>query len=106
MAGSSRAGVEVWPACGALEPVEEFFVEALVERFGVQRIQPGFEQPVEVLGLVASIHPLEPLVQGQLAQDIQMRAVRVSRVNLAYEGHIAKHIAVGVARVDAAIDEG
>ena len=69
--------------CGAVKPLEQFAVEASVEFLGVQRVQPGGEQSLEFLGLSMGVHPVQAIIQRDVGEDVQMRAVRAFRVYLA-----------------------
>ena len=91
---------------GALKPREKVFVELLVELFGIERGEPGFKQPVEVFGLAARLHPLQPFIERQLGENIEMGAVGVVRNNLADERDAADDVPVRVPPVGAAVNEG
>ena len=90
-----------------LEPLEQIGIEAAVERLGVQRVQPGRQQPVEAAGLAVAVgvHPAQSLRQRQLAQDVQMGAVGVGGIDFPHQRNPPQHIPVGINLIGAAVQE-
>ena len=89
-----------------LEPVEKVAVEAPVQCLGIQRVQPGLQQAVEVVGLAVDVHPEQPLLERQLSQDVQVRPLGVGRINLTNQRNAAQHVPVRVSPVGPAVNEG
>ena len=89
-----------------LEPSEKLAVEAAVERLGVQGVQPGVQQAVEVTGPAVVGDPAQAVGQGKLGQEVQMGAVGVGGVDFPHQRNAAHNIAVGVVAVGAAMDKG
>ena len=79
-----------------LKPLKQFRIETPVERLGVQSRQPGVQQPVKIARLAMPVHPFQPRRQRQLAQNVQMRPVRIDRVDFPDQRHAAQHIPVRI----------
>ena len=102
---NAAVGRELRGVQSALEPLEEFLIELLVERIGIQRVQPRLQQPVEVLRLGARGHPAPPLIQRQFAEYLDVRGVRLGKIDAAYHRRLFKHVAGGVRLALAAANE-
>ena len=62
--GVGLVGGEFGVGEGVFEPGEKFAVEEAVEFLGVQGVQPGGEEAVEVAGLAVAVDPAEALREG------------------------------------------
>ena len=88
-----------------LEPVEQVPVEPAVQFFGVERVQPGPQQPVEVDGLPVRPHPYEAPGERERRHDVQVGAVRLRRMHLADQEDPAQDITRLLPPVPAPVDE-
>ena len=77
-----RRGGELGGGHRLLEPMEQVAIEATVQLLGVQCVQPGVQQAVEVVRLAVAVYPEQPLPKRQISQYVQVRPVRVGSVNL------------------------
>ena len=84
-----------------LEPAEQFAVEAPVQLLDVERSLPGDVQLVEVVN-VRFPHAR----QRELAEDFEVRAVRVGEADVLDQGDLFEHVLLGGALVCAAVDDG
>ena len=104
--GFRAGGWELGLVAGALEPSEEFPVEALVEFLGVEGGEPCVKESVEVGEFAVVAHPSRAGVERQVREDVEVGAVRVPGVDLADEGDGADDVVLGAPPVGAAVDEG
>ena len=104
--GALGVGGELGGVDRVLEPGEKLAVEAAVEFLGVQGVQPGVQQAVEVAGPAVVGDPAQAVGQGKLGQEVQVGAVGVGGVDFPHQRNAAHNIAVGVVAVGAAMDKG